>query len=122
MRAKLGAAFQRTVDTATDEELSNSPRDTANASLSVPVFTPKLYATAEAVYVGARGTAWKSWLSPYTRADLTLFSAGVLPGLELTFKVKNLFDIEYYDPSAGGTQFDYVQDRRNCYAKAAYSF
>jgi outer membrane receptor for ferrienterochelin and colicin len=55
--------------------------------------------------------------------NLTLFSQKLLPGVELSGSIHNLFDQRYGDPGSGEHRQDIIeQDGRTFWLKAKYSF
>jgi len=125
IRARLGGEYQDTQDTGTDQDLVNSPHDTGHAELSVPVLgsSRRTFLSMEEVWVGFRELSPGVYLDPYLRSDLVLYSSGLIPHLDLTFKVANLFDQVYDDPiSQGYAESSIGAPRRNFYGKATLTF
>lgn len=123
LRGKLGASYQETRDTATELELYGSPRDTANAGLSLPLFGTGFTLTGEEEYVGGRKTISGRDLDRYFKTDVILHGAKLGGHIGLTFKVSNVFDNGYAVPfGAGGRQDAIAQDRRGWVLKLTDEF
>lgn len=126
MEGRLSYNYQKTENKKTHRELANSPRNSANLGLSFPLFQDRIYLTGEVQYIGKRLTVSEEeeeWLDPYLVTNLILFSRGLLPNLEITAKVNNLFDKSYADPcSTEFKQTKIPQNRRNFLLKIGCKF
>ena len=124
VKGHLGFSYQQTTDVATGLVVPNSAADSANAGLSWPFLANRLYLSGEAVYTGLRQTYHGYWVSPNIRSDVTLYSSGLIPAVDLTFKVRNLFDCSYLEPiSEEPALVEAVpQDRRSYEARASLQF
>jgi outer membrane cobalamin receptor len=120
-KASLGGNWQQSLNNAYGV-VANSPNGTASAKLSAPLARDGDWLSFEAVYVGRRMSGVGNWIEPYGLCNLTLFSASLLPHVELTLKCNNLFDAVYDDPSGEGGLDVLQQDRRNVYAKGTLVF
>jgi len=124
LRYTLGYCYQQSVDVGTGLVLADSAPDSGHAGLSWPLLQRKLYVSADAVYAGMRQTYNGAWLSPNLQSNLTLFGAALLPNLNLTLKVRNLFDSVYTVPM--GEMPAMVEavpgDRRNYEARVGVQF
>jgi iron complex outermembrane receptor protein len=101
LTARGSFSLQRAVDDRTDTELPNSPRTLAKLALGVPLPLPGLVLGLEELYTGSRRTLEGGSLDPFWLTNLTLWSTGLLPRLELSFSVYNLFDQHFSVPGAG---------------------
>ncbi|MFH0778318.1 MAG: TonB-dependent receptor [Candidatus Eisenbacteria bacterium] len=116
-------ARQKAVEETYGEELPNSPRDIATVGVGLPKLWDSVLLSAEVRYIGRRFTVARETLDPHACTDLVLVLDGTIPRLELTAKVRNLFDEAYEDPaSTEHLQTSIPQDRRNFYVKATYRF
>lgn len=125
LEGRLSYNHQKTRDKSTHRELVNSPNNLANLGLSLPLLQGKIYLTGEVRYTGKRLTVSEEeeWLSSYLVTNLILFSQKLLPNMEITVKINNLFNESYADPCS--TEFEQTkipQDRRNFLLKVGYKF
>jgi len=123
--AKLRASvsLQRAVDGRSGEELANAPRRLAKLNLSVPLAGTRAASGFEMQYLSKRRTLAGQAVAGYAVANWSVFLNDVLPGLDVTAGIYNLFDRRYADP--GGEE--HVQDRlfqdgRTWRAKLIYRF
>jgi len=101
--------YQQTRDTATDEILTDSPRNLAKVNVSVPVLKDKIFASLEFQYISGRTATWLNldtgtvetgaYAGGYGILNFTLFTQNLVKGLDLSASVYNLLDRKYYDPS-----------------------
>ena len=103
VEARISYTVQRTKDQLTGDPLSNSPAQMGKLVLNVPVMKEKIFLGMEEQYVGRRKTDTRpdgSWdfVSGFYLTNLTLSSIGIMPRLEASVSVYNLFDKLYGDP------------------------
>ena len=123
VEGRLAYALQSTHNRQTGKSLTNSPQHLVKFNLIVPLITDKLFASIESRYVSARRTLTGRTSSDYFLTNLTLFSQKLLPGVELSGSIHNLFDQRYGDPGSGEHRQDIIeQDGRTFWLKAKYSF
>lgn len=121
-RLRTSYSWQQTRDEMTDAPLVNSPRHLAKLNLSVPAFSSDWRTGIEGQYVGRRHTLL-SETGGYWLANLTLSSARLAPGLDVSASVYNLFDRAYADPGAEEHAQDAIrQDGRSFRLKLTYAF
>lgn len=125
LEGRISYNHQKAEDKSTHRELVNSPKNLANLGLSLPLLQGKIYLTGEVQYTGERLTVSeeKEWLDSYLMTNLILFSQKLLPNMEITAKINNLFNESYADPCS--TEFEQTkipQNRRNFLLKAGYKF
>lgn len=124
--ARASYSLQRTENTTTGEELSNSPRHLLKGNLTVPLWSQKLFASAELQYSSRAltrpgsnpGSAASFWV-----ANLTLFSREIVKNLEISASLYNIFDKKYSYPLGD----EYIpaiiqQDGRTFRVKLCYKF
>jgi outer membrane receptor for ferrienterochelin and colicins len=120
---KLGYALQGAKDRRTGRSLTNSPRHLVNLSAVVPMLGDRLTSVLETQYVSRRRTLSGDQTGDYIVANLVLSARILLPGLEVSLSVRNLFDREYSDPGSGEQVQDEIeQDGRTFWLKAKYAF
>jgi outer membrane receptor for ferrienterochelin and colicins len=92
---------------ATGERLSNSPEHLAKVSLSVPVWKEKVFASAEVQGMSRRLQTRGGKVGGFVVANATLYSRELLPGLEVSASIYNLFDQRFSQDSIeqNGRQF-----------------
>jgi iron complex outermembrane receptor protein len=122
-RGGLSWAFQRTENSETGRRVANSPRHVAKLNLIAPILREQLFAGLTLRYMGDRGTVHGTTTEDFFLTDLTLLGRRFAGGLELSAGVKNLFDVEYFDPSSE----EHVQPRieqngRTFFLSARYQF
>lgn len=106
----------------TGEWLINSPRFLGKLTMAFPVYG-NLQAGTEILYVSKRRTIAGD-TSGYTLINATLSRRDVLPGLDASISLYNLFDKDYDDPadSATNVQDTIHQDGRILRLKLDYRF
>jgi outer membrane receptor for ferrienterochelin and colicins len=103
--------------------LTNSPRHLFQASLSVPLFKQKVFASMNLQYVSQRETLTGKYSAAYVIPNLTLFSRDLLKGWEFSASLYNVFNHEYADPAGNGLAENALfQDGRNFRIKVGYRF
>ncbi|MCX5799959.1 MAG: TonB-dependent receptor [Candidatus Eisenbacteria bacterium] len=118
---RFGYSYQETRDQHGKEQLVNSPNSSGNFSISVPILSGNEYVSAEVRYVGKRFTTSREELDPYVSTNLILFMKDLLPHIEITAKVNNVFDVSYEDPcSTEYFQTRIPQDGRSFFLKLTY--
>jgi iron complex outermembrane receptor protein len=122
--AKLRTSIvqQHTVDGTSGATLVNSPRRLLKFNLSTPLAHDAWQAGFEAQYVGRRKTLTAA-VGGYWLANLSLFSAHLAKGTELTASIYNLFGRRYADPGSEEHAQDAIaQDGRTFRVKLSYGF
>ncbi|AMV71419.1 hypothetical protein DBW_1039 [Desulfuromonas sp. DDH964] len=85
--------------------------------------TEYLFLAVEERYTSSRRTVSGRECGGFAITNLTLSGRKLLPGLELTLSLFNLFDKRYSDPvSAAHLQDSIVQDGRTIRGQLTYSF
>jgi iron complex outermembrane receptor protein len=93
--------------------------------VSIPLAGERLRASIAVRYVGSRLVAPGADANGYAIADLTFTSRNILPGVNVTAAVRNLFDRQYQDASlfAGGISADLSwRGERSLWLSLGYSF
>ncbi len=122
LEGRADYTYQKTTDEL-GQRLVNSPKHLAKLNLIVPLLAEKVFAGGETQYVGNR----KSLLGDVARAfyvvNLTLSGRNLVPGLDASAGVYNLFDYRYGDPTGNKLPEDILpQDGRSFRAKLTYRF
>ncbi|WP_296225588.1 TonB-dependent receptor plug domain-containing protein [Ralstonia sp. UBA689] len=121
-RLRTSYSFQHSEDADSDQTLSNSPRHMLKLNVSTPVWRDDCRAGVEAQYISNRLTTSGS-VGGYWIANLTLLAARLVPNLEMSASVYNLFDRRYADPAGPEVpQTSIVQDGRTFRLKLTYTF
>jgi len=116
-------ALENAADGRTGKELTNSPRHLAKLNLSLPLHGDLLHAGLELQYLSGLKTLDDRHTAGFLLANATLLSGTVLPHLEVSLSVYNLFDRDYaYPGSTGHVQDVLPQDGRTWRAKGTYKF
>ncbi|HEV2491851.1 MAG TPA: TonB-dependent receptor [Terriglobia bacterium] len=93
--------------------LTNSPHEVGQASLSVPLFNRRLFASTNLNYVSRRRTLAGNYAGAYVIPNVTLFSPSLLRGWEVSASLYNAFNDIYGDPGAAEHREDVIlQDGR----------
>jgi iron complex outermembrane receptor protein len=123
VQARANYTFQRTEDRNTGEVLTNSPHHLAKCNVTAPLLRSKVFAGFEVQYTSGRKTLAGNEAPGYLLANLTLLGKRLLPGLDVSASVANLFDERYGDPVAADFRQDVIeQDGRTFRAEATYHF
>jgi iron complex outermembrane receptor protein len=125
LQGRLSYSYQNARNSETDTPLVNSPHHLAKFNLTLPLYAGKLFLSPEIQYYGPRTTVAGGTAGGFIVSNLTLFSKDLLPGLELSGSVYNLFDKQYGDPTPGlpqNRQDVLGQDGRTFRVKITYRF
>ncbi len=98
LEGKISYTFQDTKNRDTGTSLTNSPRHLAKLNLNFPLIKGKLFFGLEEQYTSKRKTLTGKDADDFLITNLTLYSQGLLKGLEASVSVYNLFDRKYSDP------------------------
>jgi outer membrane receptor protein involved in Fe transport len=120
---RVSYALQHAEDGRTGRDLNNSPRHMAKLNLSLPLYRDLLNAGLELQYLSALQTLDGLHTSGFLLANMTLLSTAVLPHLEVSLSIYNLFNKAYTYPGSTGNVEDVIpQDGRSLQAKGTYKF
>lgn len=123
VEGRISYSFQESTDQATGRLLSNAPKHLAKLNFIFPLIGESLLIGIEEQYTSKRKTATGGETGGYTVTNLTLFGRQMLPGLEASASVYNLFDKKFSDPaSLAHRQETIEQDGRFFRFKLAYVF
>lgn len=113
---------QKAKDDVTGLELSSSPHHLAKAHLTVPLYA-QLLGSLELQYNGASRNLHGVRAEGFLVANLTLLSEELLPGLEISAGVYNLFDERFGYPGSGDNVQDVIeQNGRSVQGKVTVRF
>jgi outer membrane receptor for ferrienterochelin and colicins len=106
LRGRLSYSTAQATDKATGQALVNSPRHLAKANLITPLFNDNLCAGLSLLYCSRAQTLTGGYADDFLVANLVLTYEHLLPGLEGSVGLYNLFDTHYGYPGcrnrAGG--------------------
>jgi outer membrane receptor for ferrienterochelin and colicins len=105
------------------EAITNSPHNLAKARISAPLWRQKLLLNVEGQYTSRMTTLDGPILGGYGLVNATLLTRQIVPNLDVSANVENLFDKRYAD--SGGLEHREVsipQDGRSFRAKLTYRF
>jgi iron complex outermembrane receptor protein len=123
LEGTVSYSFQDVRSPNTPTPLTNSPKHLVQASLSVPLFNQRVFASVDLQYVSRRATLTGQYTGGYVVPNFTLFSRKILKGWELSASLYNAFNQKYADPAGNGLEEDaIVQDGRNFRIKIGYKF
>ena len=107
-------SVQQTKDTLTDQFLSNSPRNLVKVGLTQQLLNRKIFASLNAQYRSRMQPLAGGPVSPFSLINLTLLTRTLGRRFDLSGSVYNLLDKKYFDPAAGQTvQQQIEQDGRS---------
>ncbi|MBI5585695.1 MAG: TonB-dependent receptor [Deltaproteobacteria bacterium] len=120
---RIGYSYQDSRNSVTSETLTNSPRHQAKLNVIAPLFRNKLFAGLEGRYETGRKTLSGSDTNDFFIFNITLFGRSVLPGLDCSVSLYNIFDRRYGNPGGAELLQDVIyQDGRSFRLKLTYSF
>jgi outer membrane receptor for ferrienterochelin and colicins len=123
LEGTVSYSFQDVKSPSSPSPLTNSPNHLVQASLSVPLFQQKIFASMDLQYVSKRATLTGQYTAGYVVPNFTLFSRKILRRWELSASLYNAFNQKYADPGGAGLAEDViVQDGRNFRIKVGYKF
>ena len=125
LEARVSYTIQRTKDEATGDPLTNSPAQMAKAGVLIPFLSQKAMVGVEEQYMDRRRTDGGNMASGFYLTNLTVFARALVPRLDASVSVYNLFDKEYGDPVSllDLNPLDTVQqDGRSFRVKLTYAF
>ncbi len=126
LRARASYALQHAVWEDTDSSLANSPQHLAKLNVLVPILPERLLTGVEFQYTSTADTIpgrTKDHADDFWLVNLTLFSARLVHGLEISGSVYNLFDMDYAYPGGPAHLQDVIyQDGRTFRIKLSYHF
>jgi iron complex outermembrane receptor protein len=96
---RLSYSYQRTRDEA-GASLTNSPAHMLKANLDAPVLREKVWASADAQYVGSRRTLTGGRTPSFVLLNATLYAKDLGHGLEASASVYNALRTRYADPGS----------------------
>ena len=97
---RISHTLQLTKNRTTGVELTNSPRYMAKLNLIAPILKDQLSVGWETRYLSPRKTIGGYETRDYTISNLTLLFPELLPGVQLSTSLYNLFDERYGDPGS----------------------
>lgn len=103
---KVSYAIQRAEDTATDQELSNSPRHMAKLNVITPLWREKLFWGVDLQYYSRVHTFQGNHTDDIITVNTTLFCRPVGRNLDVSATVYNVFD----EPQGFSGAAEHVQD------------
>jgi iron complex outermembrane receptor protein len=126
---RLSYCYQETKINSSDQSTANSPGSLAKASLTVPLFFKRNFATVETLYGSSRLNSNNDRVAGAAIVNLTLLSRDLFKGLDISASLYNLFDTRYAVPagaeqinSLGETLRSMQQDGITFRIKATYRF
>jgi iron complex outermembrane receptor protein len=116
-------SFQDAENASTRMAVANSPKHLVQASLSVPIFKDKIFASMDLQFVSKRVTLAGEYTGAYVVPNFTLFTRNILKGWEVAASCYNGSNERYADPAGNGlAENTIVQDGRTCRIKVGYKF
>ncbi len=120
---RISYAVQRTVNLAGMASLTNSPLHIAQLNFFVPWFRMRGGTGIEMRYMSSRKTVSNANVGGYFLANLTVLYRKLLPNLDLSASIYNVFDKRYSDPGgAEHLQDGLMQDGRSFRLRLGYGF
>lgn len=123
IKARTSYTLQRTTDAVTGERFSNSPDHLVKLNVMVPLYRDKVFSGIELQYSSETENFLHQPTASYLLANWTLFSRELVPHLEISASVHNLFDKKYAFPSGPEHLQERIpQDGRTFRLKLTYRF
>ena len=123
LEGRLSYAYQRNRDSQATQYPQNSPRQLAKVNLITPLIKGRVFAGMEIQYTSRLLTKNGSYEKSNVMTNVTFFSRHLLPHLEVSANIYNVFDRAYADPAADiYIQNVIPQDGRTYRIKAKYEF
>ncbi|MGR9052810.1 MAG: TonB-dependent receptor plug domain-containing protein, partial [Gammaproteobacteria bacterium] len=121
-RVSLGYSYQQSKVNNQSRFPENSPAHTAKINLIAPLWEDRLFAGLNVNYMSRRNT-FAAKVSERFLAHFTLYSTGMVKGLELSGSIYNLFDTTFDDPSTSDLAADVIrQNGRLFMVKLNYEY
>jgi iron complex outermembrane receptor protein len=120
---RLSYALQRSVSLPGKAPLTNSPQHIAQLNLFKPLFGMRGGAGLEMRYLSSRKTLAGKYTGGFLLANLTVSCRKLLPNLDLSASIFNMFNRRYYHP--GGSEHvsdSLLQDGRSFRITLGYAF
>ena len=122
-RARASYTFAYAVDENSGSRLPNAPAHMLKLNVAVPVWRRSLFLSGEAQYMSERNTVNGGKLSGFGLVNAGLLGRNILPGVEFSADVYNIFDQRYSDPATSDfLQSSIEQNGRTFRLKATVSF
>jgi iron complex outermembrane receptor protein len=121
VRLHASLAHQVSEDT-TGAWRTNSPKFLGKFNLAAPLFANRLTAGFDAQYISRRRAVDGSTVSGDPIANLTLSSDKIIPGMDVSASVRNLFDHKGWDVSSDPNLRAFPQDGRNFWLQISHDF
>jgi len=104
--------------------LTNSPKHLAKLNFSMPLMHKKIRAGLDLQYIGERVSEFRTVVGGYTLVNLTLTSLAIVPNLQVSASIRNLFDRNYaHIASSAAMPITAIpQDGRNFWLQMTYDF
>ena len=123
LEGAVSYSLQQATNTSTQVPVTNAPQHLAQASLSVPLVKPTVFASMDLQYVGRRVTLAGQDSGAYVVPNFTLFARDISKKWEFSASLYNAFNQKYADPSGNGlVENIIVQDGRSFRIKVGYRF
>lgn len=120
---RIGYAVQQAEDTATELELSNSPRHLAKFNLTAPLWAEKMWAGFDVQYSSPVRTVMGNESKDIVVVNATLFARPLSQNFEVSASIYNLFDErDGYSASTEHVQDTIPLTGRSFRVKATYRF
>ena len=98
LTGQLSYSLQRTEDSTTDTELTNSPGQMVQLQLRSPIPGSNVIAALDAQYMGARRTVAGNTAGGHTLTNVSLFAPRTFGRFDLSASLYNIFGTRYGDP------------------------
>jgi iron complex outermembrane receptor protein len=126
LEGRLSYTFQDARDAQTGRLLPNLPKHLVKTNLIFPVFKDKVFLGVENIYASNRIALSGRKVFGYPITNLTLFTRNIVPKLQVSASVYNLFNQKYCYPGGGEHLTSGIdrlrQDGINFRVKLQYTF
>lgn len=122
-RARANYSYAHSRDESTGQHLSNSPRHLGKLNVAAPLWQEKVFLGFELQAISKRDSLDGTEVSGHVVCNATIFSRELLPNLDCSLSIYNLFDEHFEDPvSDEFVQSSLPQPGRTFRIKLTYRF
>ena len=100
LQGSASYSFQQTKDRATDQFLSNSPRNLVKLNLTQPLLRKRMWVSLDAIYRSRVQSISGTTISPFAVVNATLLTRRLGKHMDLSASVYNLLDKTYFDAAS----------------------
>ncbi len=123
LKTGVNYTYQYSIDSKTNQTLSNSPRHIGNLMASMPLFDEKYNLATTLQYSASRKNPEGEKLDDFVVANVTITGDDIIKGVDISASIYNLFDTEYASsPGEEHEMREIMQDGISASLRATYRF